>query len=361
MRELIEVWDGLSVVVRHDHESDAWFFIALHDATLGPPTGGCRMTVYPRPEDGLVDAMRLARGMTFKWAGVGMEFGGGKSVIALSRPLEGEERTRTLLRFGQLLEALRGAYWSGEDMGTTPEDMATIARETRYVQGVLGEGSAKEAVDPGPYTALGVLAGIRATMSHTLGSADLRDRSVLIQGAGDVGGPLASLLEEEGAHVLVSDLDEERARKVAARTGGEVVPPEQVYETPCDLFAPCAIGGILNRDTIPQLRCRMVAGAANNQLRDEEADSRRLVDREITYAPDYIVNAGGAIALILLGRRAPADQIHARIAGIESSVRDILDEAASTSEPPLVAAQRKVDSLLRKARSRKGVGSFPDR
>jgi leucine dehydrogenase len=136
MRELIRAWDGLAVVVRHDEPSGAWFFVALHDATLGPPTGGCRMQVYGRPEDGLLDAMRLARGMTHKWAGIGLEVGGGKSVIALSRPLEGDERAGILRRFARLVNALRGAYWGGEDLGTTPADMAAMARETPYIHGI---------------------------------------------------------------------------------------------------------------------------------------------------------------------------------------------------------------------------------
>lgn len=351
MHELIRDWDGLSVVVRHDRDSGAWFFIALHDATLGPPTGGCRMTLYPRPEDGLLDAMRLARGMTFKWAGIDMEFGGGKSVIALSRPLEGQERIDTLLRFGRLLEALKGAYWTGEDLGTTPRDMAIIARETRFVQGVVDEGGSKKAVDPGPYTAQGVLAGIRATVSHTLGSRELRDRTILIQGVGDVGDPLAHLLAAEGARVLVSDLDPDQAREVARSVDGSVVAPDRVYDTPCDLFAPCAVGAVLNADTIPRLQCRMVAGAANNQLKDEGEDALRLHARGIVYAPDYIVNAGGAIALIMLGREAPGDRILARIGKIEDALRTILEEAAVADESPLLAAQRKVDDLLRGARS----------
>jgi leucine dehydrogenase len=349
MQDLIRDWDGLAVVARYDRPSEAWFFVALHDPTLGPPTGGCRMRVYPRPEDGLLDAMRLARGMTFKWAGVGIERGGGKSVIALSRPLEGEERTATLLRFGQVIQALNGAYWGGEDLGTTPADMAIIGRVTRYIHGLRDDGG--DAVDPGPYTARGVLAGIRGILDHLTGSPDLAGRTVLVQGLGDVGGPLASLLADAGARLIVSDMDEERVRRTMERTGASGVPPDQVYDTPCVVFAPCAVGGVLNQDTIPRLQCRAVAGAANNQLADEEEDSARLAARGITWAPDYIVNGGGAIALILLEQHAAEPEIWSRIEGIEASVREILDQARDTGDTPLAAAQRRVEGLLRRART----------
>ena len=201
-QELIEGWDGAGVVVHFDAATEAWFFVALHDATLGPPTGGCRMKIYPRPAEGLLDAMRLSRGMTYKWAVAGLGFGGGKSVIALRAPLRGEERAALLRRFGRFLEGLHGAYWTGEDMGTTPDDMATIAEESRFVHGVVGRDSrtgTREAVDPGPYTAQGVLAGIQGALEHTEGSSDLSGTSVLIQGVGDVGAPLARLMKEAWA------------------------------------------------------------------------------------------------------------------------------------------------------------------
>jgi leucine dehydrogenase len=350
MQDLIQNWDGLSVILRYDEPSKAWFFIALHDGTLGPPTGGCRMRVYPRPTDGLLDALRLARGMTLKFAGAGLEYGGGKSVIALSRPLEDGERTGTLLRFGHLLESLRGAYWTGEDLGTTPQDMATIARASRYVHGIKrdpGGGEPVGAMDPGPYTAQGVLAGIRATAHHIFGSRDLAGRTVLVQGVGDVGGPLVRLLAEAGARVLVSDLDEARAREVARVGDGAVVPPEEVYRTDCDLFAPCAVGAILNQETIPQLRCRGVAGAANNQLADEAADGERLRDRGIVHAPDFLVSAGGALGLIYRARGHSEEEIRERIDQIEASVRTALAEAAARDEAPQWAAERRVLASLR--------------
>jgi leucine dehydrogenase len=364
MHELVRDWDGLSVVLKHDRESGSWFFIALHDSTLGPPTGGCRMKVYARPEDGLLDAMRLARGMTLKFAGAGLAFGGGKSVIALSRELEESERTGTLLRFGRLLEALRGAYWTGEDLGTTPEDMATIARATRFVHGVReegGGGAPAAVVDPGPYTARGVVAGIRATVAHLFGSDDLAGRTVLVQGVGDVGSPLSRLLAEAGAQVLVSDLDQDRAREVASAVGGTVVPPEEVYETECDIFAPCAVGAVLNRGTIPRLRCRGVAGSANNQLEDESADPERLRARGILHAPDFLVSAGGAMGLIHLRQGLSVEEIHRRIDGIQASVRDVLLAAEEEEKPPQQVAEARVLATLTELEEARGGRPPADR
>ena len=343
MEDRIREWEGLAVVTRYDRAVDAWIFVALHDRTLGPPTGGCRMKVYDRPEDGLTDALRLARGMTYKWAGVDMPFGGGKSVIALSRPLKEEEREHILTSFGELLEALNGAYWTGEDLGTTPSDMAVVARTSRYVHGAGPDGG--EPIDPGPYTARGVLAGIQGALEHAVGTPEPEGRSILIQGVGHVGAPLARLLDERGARLLLTDMDGERAAALAREVGGEVVEPERAFDTSCDVFAPCAVGAVLNRETIPRLRCRIVSGAANNQLEGPE-DAARLHDRGILYVPDYILNAGGAIALPLLREGRPEAEIFERIDGIRATVLTLLEEAGERGTSPQDAADRLVRRRL---------------
>jgi leucine dehydrogenase len=248
--KLIQVWDGQGVYMKYDKPTDTWLFIALHNPTLGIMAGGCRMKVYPTPADGLRDAMRLGRGMTHKWAAIDFHYGGGKSVIALSRPIEGKEREALLRRFGRMLRSLNGAYSTGVDLGTSPEDMAIVREEGKYVFG--GEGHE----DPGPYTALGVFACIKTTARHALGSNDLTGVSVLIQGVGDVGEPLARMLTEAGATLILSDLDQARASKLAAELGGTTVDPDKVPDTECDILAPSAIGATLNSDTIPRLRCR---------------------------------------------------------------------------------------------------------
>jgi leucine dehydrogenase len=357
MHDLIRSWDGRSVVLHHDAPSGSWFFVALHDDTLGPPTGGCRMRVYSAPEDGLLDALRLARGMTLKFAAAELDYGGGKSVIALSRPVEGAERRGILLRFGAFLESLQGAYWTGEDLGTTPEDMALLAGVSRYVHGVDRRGAAgtpARAEDPGPYTARGALAGLRATAAHLFGTDDLRGRSVLVQGVGDVGGPLVRMLAEAGARILVSDVDLARAGRVAEEVGAGMVEPETVYDTECDLLAPCAVGAVLSEETIPRLRCQGIAGAANNQLADEMTDGERLRARGIVHAPDFLVSAGGAMGLIFRAGGVPDPEILARIDGIQERVAAVLEEAKTRGAAPHRVAEDRVLASLRETRAQRG-------
>lgn len=344
IEDVLKGWDGMGVVTAHDAPSGAWFFIALHDATLGPMIGGTRCRVYDRPEDGLRDAMRLAEGMTHKWAGIGLHYGGGKGVIALSAPLPEDERAGLFRRWGRLVGTLRGSFQTGQDLGTTPEDMLTIASVTRWVHGI--DHDAMQAVDPGPYTARGVFIGIRAAVRHVLGTDDLAGRRVVLQGVGDVGAPLARDLAAAGATVLLSDLDAGRAEALARELGGEVVAPDAVYETACDVFAPCAVGATVNAQTIPRLACRIVAGSANNQL-GEAADAERLHARGILYAPDYIINGGGATAFghLAEGERDEA-VLMAKVDRIEEVLDAIFREAAEKNESPVQAARRLVDTRL---------------
>ena len=194
IESLIDGWDGIGVVTGYDSETGTWMFIALHDDTLGRPTGGCRMKTYPTPADGLKDAMRLAEGMTYKWAAIDLPFGGGKSVLAVPGPITGEARQHLFRRFGSLMITLQGTYGVGEDMGTTPDDMAYLASITPFVA-ARKEGAPE---DPGPFTAVGVFEGIRAAVEHLDGAPDLNGISVLIQGVGDVGRPLAHLVRDAG-------------------------------------------------------------------------------------------------------------------------------------------------------------------
>ena len=288
----IEAWEGEAVVTRFDRVTSTWIFIAIHNTTLGPAVGGTRMRTYANPAAGLADAMRLAAGMTAKWAVIGLPFGGGKAVLAVPELLSGDARTGLLRLYGALLTSLHGSFQTGVDLGTTPEDMQVVAGTTRYVHGVDPVTGTTD--DPGPFTARGVVRGIEAAMTVAFGSDDLNGRSVLIQGVGDVGHPLARMLSDAGARVLVSDIDDDRARQVAAEVGGEIVEPAAAFSTPCDVFAPCALGAILNDETIPRLKVEIVAGAANNQLKRQH-HAKMLQDREILYAPDYVINAGGLI------------------------------------------------------------------
>lgn len=308
------------------------------------------MRVYETPEEGLLDAMRLAEGMTYKWAAIGFELGGGKSVLAIPGPMDASVRIGLLRRFGRLVESLHGAYAAGQDLGTTPEDMAIIAEETQWVKGARGVG--QRAIDPGPYTALGVFVGVQAAARHVFGSDDLAGRTVLVQGVGDVGEPLARRLRKEGAEILVCDLDEALARRVAAELEGEAVEPHLVYARSCDVYAPCAVGATLNRETIPQLHCRIVAGSANNQLA-EAADAERLHERGILYVPDYIINAGGAIALPWLDSGQHGEQqIRERICRIERTLAGIFAESSERDESPVHAAARMAQRVLAEKKGR---------
>ena len=260
-----------------DSMTGTWMFIALHNDTLGSCTGGTRMKVYPSPALALQDAMRLGECMTYKWAAVDISFGGGKAVLAVPHTLEGEERQGLLTRYGRLIESLNGTFSTGVDLGTTPDDMLVIGRVTSHVHGVDRETGG--AVDPGPYTAQGVLAGMRAAVRAAYGNDDFRKKVVHIQGVGGVGAPLARLLKDCGADLRLSDLDSRRAEALAEELGGaETFEPHTAYEAQCDVYAPCAVGATLNEETIPQLKCRVVAGSANNQLAVPE-DAERLHKR----------------------------------------------------------------------------------
>ena len=347
LASMIEQWDGQAVVCQFDRQAQAWVFIALHDTTLGRPVGGTRMKVYQRPEDGLRDAMRLAEGMTHKWAVIDFPNGGGKAVLALSRPLEGEERVGLLERYAGLLRSLKGSFATGEDLGTTPEDMLVLARECDYVHGYEPDRGAVK--DPGPVTAVGVFAGLKAAVRHQLGKPELEGVSVLVQGVGDVGAPLARFCAAAGARLLISDIEAPRAEALAAELKGEVVPADETYATPCDVYAPCAVGGTLNRETIPRLQCRIVAGSANNQLELPE-DAELLHERDILYAPDYLINAGGALAFGLIAQGVPDDEaLLEQVRGLGAKLGEVFEEAAQRGESPAHAAHRRVMRVLGRA------------
>ena len=344
-RERIEAWDGDAVVVSYDAPTGSWIFIALHDTSMASSIGGSRMKSYPTPADGLEDALRLGQGMTFKWAGVGIPFGGAKGVMAVPGPLDRETRDGLLRRYGRLVQSLEGRFRTGVDLGTTPEDLLTVAETCDYVVGVA-DGRSE---DPGPFTALGVYVGIRAAIAHRFGDDGVAGHSVLIQGVGDVGLPLAEMLVEAGATVLLSDIDEDIVTRTAGRLGARIVDPDEVYSTEVDVYAPCAVGATVNPDTIPLLRCAIVAGSANNQLLTPD-DAVSLHERGILYAPDYIINAGGAVAFAgIYEGIGDVDELNGRVAMIEGSLARIFDEAKSANESPLAAARRVAEQFLAKA------------
>jgi leucine dehydrogenase len=323
--ELLETWDGETAVIHRERESGAWIFVCLHSTHLGPAGGGTRMKVYGSPAEALEDAMRLSGAMTRKLAVAGLPFGGGKAVIAVPEIPSGEKRRALFLRYADLVASLGGTYRTSSDMNTGEADMDVIGERTEYVFGRSVE--AGGAGSPAPPTAVGVYHGIRASLAHVFGSDDLAGRVVVVQGAGGVGSPLADQLAKAGASVLVADIDPERAQAVAARLGGAAVPADQVFETDCDVYAPCAVGGVLSAETVPRLRCRIVAGSANNQLAEPEA-AEVLRARGILYAPDYVINAGGAIAIVGLEQLGwSRSELDAALAGIGETLREIYERA----------------------------------
>jgi leucine dehydrogenase len=284
-------WDGEEEVREHDRTTGARIAIAVHSTRLGPAVGGTRMKTYPSPEEAEADARRLSAAMTLKMAASGMAWGGGKGVLAVPPGLTAEARHDLLLRYGRLVASLGGRYHTAPDVGTSSEDMDVIAETAgRLVFGCTqGRGGSGPS---GPATALGVHAAIRVACEHAFGSASLAGRHVLVQGAGSVGGALIARLLLDGARVSCSDVARDVARRFQERGVG-FVEPEAVFDADCDVYSPCALGGVLGPESVPRLRCRVVAGGANNQLTDELV-AEILASRGILYAPDFIANSGGA-------------------------------------------------------------------
>jgi len=344
LQQRIADWDGMGVLCRRDEASGSWIFIALHDATLGRPTGGTRLKSYPAPSDALRDAMRLAEGMTHKWAALDFDCGGGKGVIAVPEAIDAAGRERALRVYGELIQALGGGFATGRDLGTTDADMLLLSGITEHVHGVDRQRGTVR--DPGPFTAAGVFAALESTVERLDGRPGLAGRRVLVQGLGAVGLPLARRLAAAQVELLVSDVDATRADAVAAELSAASVAAAAVYDTPCDVYAPCAVGATLNAETIPRLACSAVVGSANNQLR-EGADAERLHRRRVLYAPDFIANGGGALAFGLIHRGAHDERdLFRRVDSIRDSLGEVLDEARRHDESPLAAARRRVQRAL---------------
>jgi leucine dehydrogenase len=342
--ELLRAWDGEEVAVRYDAASDAWMFVCVHSTRLGPAAGGTRMKAYAQPSDALGDGLRLARAMTSKNAVAGLPLGGGKAVLAVPEVPRGAARRELLLRYAAFVDSLGGTYVTACDMNTSERDMDVIAERTPHVMGrsVEGGGSGSSA----PATAEGVFHGLRASVAHAFGSADLSGRTVLVQGVGAVGRRLAGMLAEAGARPILTDVDEARAKEVAGELGAEVVAPEAAIDTACDVFSPCATGGVLSAETIPRLRCRVIGGAANNQLAALE-DGERFAERGILYAPDYVINAGGIVSLASLEMLGETqEQLDARLRGIGETLTDLFATAEAEGISTSTAAEALVAQRL---------------
>jgi leucine dehydrogenase len=327
------------VLVRRGRRSGLYTIVAVHSTARGAALGGCRMWTYDDARAAVRDALRLSRGMTYKSAVAGLRLGGGKGVIVLppgTAPPAGRRRRDVLLDFGETVEVLQGRYITAEDVGTATRDMVVISEATQHVTGLPR--SRGGSGDPSPFTALGVESAVLATCERTFGSASLKGRSVAVVGLGHVGLPLARRLARRGAKLVVADIDPAK-KDEAAKLGARWMTPEKALLADVDVLAPCALGGVLDRETVPCLQAQAVAGAANNQLADD-AVADLLHARGILWAPDFVANAGGIINISVELEPGGYDPAHARerVRAIGDTLREVYDRAAAGDMTPLTAA-----------------------
>jgi leucine dehydrogenase len=344
------------VVFCQDPDSGLKAIIGIHDTTLGPALGGTRLWSYHTEEEALQDVLRLSRGMTFKAACAGIPLGGGKAVI-LARP---EQKSERLFRaYGRFVHSLAGRYITAEDVNISVADMDAVRKETPYVTGVSREFGGSG--NPGPVTAFGVYQGMRAAvMMHTGQTSGnvLSGLRVAVQGIGSVGMALCRRLKDDGVKLVLSDINQERARKAAQELDAKAVSPEEIYSADVDVFAPCAMGAILNDSTIPQLRARIVAGAANNQLADETKHAQALAERHIVYCPDYVINAGGLINVYheMIGYKQEAAMSQA--SKIFETTTHVLERSRALGVTPGQAAHALAEERLGAARGLKTLNAW---
>ena len=347
--ESMEIRGHEQVVFSSDPITGLKAIIAIHDTTLGPALGGCRMWNYKNESDALKDVLRLSRGMTYKAAVAGLGLGGGKAVIiGDSKTMKNEDLFRS---FGRFVEGLGGRYITAEDVGTCMSDMEWVRKETKYVTGIsraLGGGG-----DPSPVTAFGTFTGMKACVKKVFGSDSLKDRKISIQGIGHVGTYLVELLHKEGAKLYISDIDEEKLKSVAKKYACEVVNNDNIYELEVDIFAPCAMGGIINDTTIPKLKCAIIAGAANNQLEKEKKHGKALLDKGILYAPDYVINAGGIINIYNELQGYNHEKAMSQTENIYQILTEVLDYAEKEGVPTPVASKIYAEKRIEAARKLK--------
>lgn len=333
------------VVFCHDKITGLKAIIAIHDTTLGPALGGCRMWDYKSDEEALRDVLRLSRGMTYKAAVTGLNLGGGKAVIIGDpKKLKSEAFFRT---FGRFIDSLGGRYITAEDVNIRVSDIEMVALETAYVSGVTNRAGGSG--DPSPVTAWGVYNGIRASVAHKLKKDNLKGVSVAVQGCGAVGSHLVEYLVNDGAKVFVADIDAERVKFNVKQYGAEAAALNDIHRLAVDVYAPCALGGTLNEQTIPEIKAPIIAGAANNQLLDEASHGSMLKERGILYAPDYVINAGGLINVYQELQGYDAQIAKKKAANIYDTLlaiyKDAEDKGITTNQSSNELAEQRLNSV----------------
>ncbi|WP_408021609.1 Leu/Phe/Val dehydrogenase [Siminovitchia acidinfaciens] len=332
-----------------DEESGLKAIIAIHDTTLGPALGGTRMWTYDSEEAAINDALRLARGMTYKNAAAGLNLGGGKAVI-IGDPKK-DKNEEMFRAFGRFIQGLNGRYITAEDVGTTVEDMDLIYEETNFVTGISSAFGSSG--NPSPVTAYGCFVGMKAAVKEAFGSNSVAGKTVAVQGVGNVAFELCRHLHEEGAKLIVTDINKEAVNRAVEAFSADPVDPNDIYGVDADIFAPCALGAIINDETIPQLKAKVIAGSANNQLKDSRHGDM-IHEKGIVYAPDYVLNAGGVINV--------ADELHGynqeralkKVETIYNNVEKVINISKRDRIPTYMAADRMAEERienLRKSRS----------
>ncbi len=344
--QYLENYDYEQMILCQDQTSGLKAIIAIHDTTLGPALGGSRMWKYDNEASAINDALRLARGMTYKNAAAGLNLGGGKTVIIGDpRKDKSEEMFRAL---GRYIQGLNGRYITAEDVGTTENDMDLIHMETDFVTGISQ--SFGSSGNPSPVTAYGVYCGMKAAVQEAFGTSSVEGLTVAVQGVGSVSYHLLKYLHQEGANLIVTDINKEAVEKAVVEFGAKSVDPNEIYDQQCDVFAPCALGAVLNDETISRLKAKIIAGAANNQLK-EEYHGDLLHEKGILYVPDYVINAGGVINI--------ADELQGgynqnramkKVETIFDNVMKVFEISQRDLIPTYHAADRMAEERIEKAR-----------
>ncbi|MCK5719525.1 MAG: hypothetical protein KAH84_06185 [Thiomargarita sp.] len=347
MKKLLKNWDGEEVIIRYDQVTGAWIFIAIHSTVLGPADGGTRIKYYDDVHFALGDALKLSRGMTNKFAISGVPRGGGKTVIKLPTDFDSSQRQGLLERYGLLLKQLGGLYTTAPDIGSSATDMDIIATiASPYVFGCTDKSNPN--IPAGSFAAMGVFSGIRTVCNYLYNTDTVRGKTVLVQGIGNVGRKLVEYLDQAGAIVICSDLDSKMMERLPKNIKANFIPAESVYQTKCDIFSPCALGGILNSETIPQLQCKAIVGATNNQL-SEPDDAERLHKRNILYVPDYVINVGEAMAdLGIADEGWNLDKAKKEVFDrIKNTLKQVLETAKQKNISPETSASLMVEQRLK--------------
>ena len=348
--DVIKKYDYETISIIQNRKARLFALDVIHDTTRGPAVGGTRFMKYNNEEEAMIDALKLSRGMTYKSAAAGLDCGGGKTVVM---EIDGMDRTLAFKTLGRYVESLQGRRYTGRDLGVSTQDVNLMRAETRWVadETSAGVGDLSEA------TAFGVYQGMKACLAETYGDDSLKGRHITVQGVGEVGYWVAKYAIENEAEVTITDINPKAIERTAKAFPVKVVKPEEIYEVDCDVFSPCAIGGIINSETIPKLRCRIIAGSANNALEREE-DGTVLFDGGIVYAPDYVINSG---ALIQWWYRQKTYEVKNRIDARDAIknlypvIRNILKESKEEKLAPAIMADRYAEGQLKKEKTYRDI------